>query len=51
MEGEKDLIVGNFVLVNTASFSITRDGITKSKIEYDLQKVREVIVGLYNMVL
>jgi hypothetical protein len=27
MKGERDLAVGNFVLANTASFSITQDGV------------------------
>ena len=31
MNGEGDLAFGNFVLVNTTSFSITQDGIAKSK--------------------
>ena len=31
MNGERDLTVGNFVLVNTTSFSIIGDGVTKSK--------------------
>ena len=31
MNSEGDLVVGNFVLANTTSFSITRDGIAKSK--------------------
>ena len=49
--GEGYLAIGNFVLANTMSFNITRDGNKKWKKEYDLQKEREVIVGLYNMVL
>ena len=31
MKNEGDLVVGNFVLANTTNFSITRDGVTKSK--------------------
>ena len=31
MNGEGDLVVGNFVLANTTSFNITRHGISKSK--------------------
>ena len=31
MNGERDLVVGNFVLANTTSFNITQDGIKKSK--------------------
>ena len=30
MNGDRDLVVGNFVLANTTSFSITQDGIAKS---------------------
>ena len=31
MKGERDLAVGNFVLANTTSFSITRDGTQNKK--------------------
>ena len=50
MNGEGDLIAGNFVLANTTSFSITRDRVTKSKWN-NISKEREVIVGIENMVL
>ena len=45
------LVVGNFVLDNTTSFSNTRNGIAKSKWSKITKKEREVIVGVYNMVL
>ena len=40
MKGERGLDVGNFVLANTTSFNITRDGITKSKLN-EISKKRE----------
>ena len=33
MNGEGDSTIGNFVLANTTSFNITRDGVIKIKIE------------------
>ena len=51
MNSEGDLAVGSFVLANTMSFNITRDGVAKSKKSKISKKKKEVIVGLSNTVL